>query len=152
MSQMLINQVEGTYNIRAWQLLRKAIKIIINNKTDSSNSVVKARISKRKVAKGSKNHLRQLANKKVPMVISNNKIIMVKIRAQITTIIREKIEIREIAVIATATAKVVTEAPMVVRMPEAQIITIVGVVTGSSAAIEIRILRLSTTRRRRKAG
>ena len=152
MSQMLINQVEGTYNIRAWQPQRKAIKIIINNKTDSSNSVVKARISKRKVAKGSKNHLRLLHNKKVPMVISNSKIIMVKTRAQITTIIREKIEIREIAVIATATAKVVTEAPMV-RMPEAQIITIVEAETGSNAAIEIRtILRLSTTRRRRKAG
>ena len=152
MSQMLINQVEGTYNIRAWLLQRKAIKIIINNKTDSSNSVVKARISKRKVAKGSKNHLRQLANKKVPMVISNNKIIMVKTRAQITTIIREKIEIREIAVIAIATAKVVTEAPMV-RMPEEiKTITIVGVETGSSAAIEIRIPLRSTTRRRRKAG
>ena len=151
---MRINQEEGTYNIRAWQPQRKAIKIIIiNNKTDSSNSVVKARISKRKVAKGSKNHPQQLANKKVPMVISNNKIIMVKIRAQITTIIREKIEIREIAVIATATAKVVTEAPMVVKtLEEIKTITIVGVVTGSSAAIEIRILLRSTTRRRRKAG
>ena len=80
---------------------------------------MKARISKRKAAKGSKKHLRQLPNKKVPMVISNYKIIMVKIRAQITTIIREKIEIREIAVIAIATTKVVIEAPMVAKMPEA---------------------------------
>ena len=115
---------------------------------------MKARISKRKAAKGSKNHLR-LANKKVLMVISSNKIIMVKTRAQITTIIREKIVIIEIAVIAIATAKELIEAPTVAKTPEAQIIkiTIVGEETGSSAAIEIRTtLRRLTTRRRRKAG
>ena len=91
-------------------------------------------------------------------VDNNNRIIVEKIRARITIIIKERVEIGRIDGIAIAMAKVTEEGPMAARILAATIRTTTTIIinegTGSStdAIIEMRTRLRSTTRRRKKAG